>query len=421
MLLGCIADDFTGATDLANTLVRHGMTAVQVIGVPDATLDPALVDADAVIVALKSRTIAPTDAIAQSLDALDWLRAQGARQFIFKYCSTFDSTDQGNIGPVADALCEALGADFTIACPAFPAAGRTLFDGYLFVGEQLLSESGMKDHPLTPMRDANLVRVLSRQTTASVGLVDHRTVAAGEAGIRRAFDRLRASNHRFAILDAVGDADLLTIGAAAADLELLTGGSGLAMGLPENFRQSGLLSAPTDPTMPDIAGREAILSGSCSTATRAQVARAKSRWPAFEVDARALADGGDVVQECLGWAADQPPSTPILVYSSADPETVAAIQNDIGRDHAGGLVETAFGAIAQGLVGAGTRRLIVAGGETAGAVVTALRIPALRIGPEIAPGVPWTEALGEPRLALALKSGNFGGEDFFAEAFGLLP
>src|ERR1700732_4104117 len=239
VLLGAIADDFTGATDLANTLVRQGMRTVQLIGVPTGRPHPE--DVDAVVVALKSRTIPAVDAVAQSLTVLDWLVAAGVRQVLFKYCSTFDSTDQGNIGPVADALVETLGAGLTVFCPAFPENGRTIYRGYLFVGDVLLSESGMRDHPLTPMRDANLVRVLGRQTRNRVGLVPLATVSRGAEAIRADFARLRAEGYRHAVIDAVADADLLTIGQAAADLRLITGGSGIALGLPDNFRRAGLL------------------------------------------------------------------------------------------------------------------------------------------------------------------------------------
>lgn len=419
LLLGCIADDFTGATDLANTLVGRGMRAVQVIGVPDGNTE--IGDAEAVVVALKSRTNPVPDAIAQSLAALQWLRDQGAQQIFFKYCSTFDSTDAGNIGPVADALLAALESDFSIACPAFPTNARTIYKGHLYVGDVLLSESGMKDHPLTPMRDANLVSVLGRQTDSAVGLVPYEAVSKGPEAIAAAYEALRADAVRYAIVDAINDDDLLAIGEASRDLSLITGGSGVALGLPENYRKAGLLGKATDPVLPTPTGRRAVLSGSCSVATRGQVTAVKDRWPSFEIDPLALADGTDVAADALSWAADQDPQSPVLITSSADPEDVSAIQQKLGRDEAGALVESAFGAIARGLVDQGVRQLIVAGGETSGAVVQALDITALSIGPEIDPGVPWTETNSEPALALALKSGNFGAVDFFEKAFGMLP
>lgn len=418
--LGCIADDFTGATDLANTLVRAGARTVQAIGVPAD--GERLPDADAVVIALKSRTILAADALAESKRALDWLRGRGASQVFFKYCSTFDSTPAGNIGPVADALLDALGGDFTIACPAFPGAGRTIYKGYLFVGDGLLSESGMKDHPLTPMTDANLVRLLAAQTPHAVGLIEHATVARGARAITEAFEILRADGVRFAIVDALDDGDLKSIGEAAANLALVTGGSGVAMGLPENLRRAGRLGAAAAPTLPRAPGRQVVLAGSCSEATRAQVDQARDDgWPAFAIDPLAVATGNDVAGAALDWLDKAGDDAPALIHSSAPPETVAQVQAKLGIDAAGALVEQTMGRIAAGLVERDVRRIIVAGGETAGAAVQGLGVKALRIGPEIDPGVPWTEAIADPPLALALKSGNFGGTDFFAKAFGMLP
>ena len=415
ILLGAIADDFTGATDLANTLVRQGMRTVQLIGVP-AAAPPE--EVDAIVVALKSRTIPAPQAIEQSLAALAWLRQAGARQVLFKYCSTFDSTDQGNIGPVADALMQALDTDFTVFCPAFPENGRTIYRGYLFVGDVLLSESGMRDHPLTPMRDANLVRVLGRQTPHKVGLVPLSAVSQGAAAVRAEFARLRASGDRHAILDAVADADLLTLGEAIADLKLVTGGSGIALGLPTNFRRIGLLEATRQADrLPRVRGAAAVISGSCSNATLGQVAAMQARYPAFEVDPLALAAGQPVAAGALEWAASRLGDAPLLIFASAPAERVRAVQEELGRDRAGTLIEEALAQIARGLIARGVRRLVVAGGETAGAIVQALGITGLRIGPQIDPGVPWTASLGEPTIALALKSGNFGREDFFVRAF----
>ncbi len=419
MLLGCIADDFTGATDLANTLVKSGMNTVQSIGVPDDTL--SLDGIDALVIALKSRTIPPEQAVAQSLDALGYLQQAGAQQFIFKYCSTFDSTDEGNIGPVADALLDALGEDFTIACPAFPATGRSIYKGYLFVGDGLLSESGMENHPLTPMTDPNLVRVLSRQTPHKVGLVEYATVAQGAVAISSAFDEMRENGMRHVIVDALSDNDLHEVGAALATTKLITGGSGIAIGLADNFRKSGDLAARTDPRLPHVDGRAAVIAGSCSKMTRAQVAHTQKLWPTFNIDPLRIAAGEDVAAQALYWLSEQSTDTPVLIYSSADPEIISGIQAEFGRDAAGEMVERVMGRVASGLVASGVRKLVVAGGETSGAVVQALNVKALRIGPEIDPGVPWTEALGHEPLALALKSGNFGAEDFFQKSLDMLP
>jgi uncharacterized protein YgbK (DUF1537 family) len=414
LLLGCIADDFTGATDLANTLVKGGMTAVQVIGVPTGPLP----EADAIIIALKSRTAPVGEAVAQSLAACDALLAAGAKQIFWKYCSTFDSTDQGNIGPVADALLKRLGSGFALACPAFPTNGRTIYLGHLFVGNALLNESGMENHPLTPMTDANLVRVLGRQTDGAVGLVPFNTVEQGAAATRQAMMRLAEQGRRYAIVDAVTDQHLLAIGEAAAQHALITGGSGVAMGLPENFRRAGLLPARGNAaSLPPMQGMAAVVAGSCSRATLGQIGLARDHVPVLELDALATPDAAALTAQALEWVMGKlATDRPVVIAASAPPEKVAALQAKLGRDAAGALIETAMAAIAEGLVAQGVGRLVVAGGETSGAVVQRLGVTALRIGPEIDPGVPWTFA--EPRgLHLALKSGNFGARDFFLKAF----
>lgn len=418
LLLGCIADDFTGATDLANNLVRAGMRVVQAIGVPAG---PVAADVDAVVVALKSRTIAPAEAVAQSLEALRWLQAQGARQIYFKYCSTFDSTPAGNIGPVTEALMAAIGTPFTIATPAFPDNQRTVFKGYLFVGDVLLNESGMRKHPLTPMTDANLVRVLQAQTQQRVGLIDHRSVAAGEAAIRARIAELQAEGVGVAIVDAVSNDDLLRLGPALRDLPLVTGGSGVALGLPANF---GLAPSPRSATLPAARGRQAIVSGSCSNATNAQVAEfIASGGAALALDPLRIAAGEDVAGEALAWARPLLDPGPVLVYSTARPEAVQAIQARVGVEEAGAMVERTIASIACGLVEQGVRQLVVAGGETSGACVQALGISSLLIGPQIDPGVPWCHAaspLAPGGLHVTLKSGNFGTPDFFRKALRVL-
>ncbi|MDM0041204.1 four-carbon acid sugar kinase family protein [Variovorax sp. J22G21] len=424
-LLGCIADDFTGATDLANNLVRAGMRTVQIIGVPED--EAAAVEADAIVVALKSRTIAPTDAVAQSLAALRWLRAQGVQQVYFKYCSTFDSTPEGNIGPVTDALLDALSdlpqSGFTIACPAFPENQRTVFNGHLFVGEQLLSDSGMRNHPLTPMTDANLVRVLQLQTKHKVGLVAHDVVAKGAHAIRERFAVLQAEGIRIAVVDAVSNADLMHLGAALQGMPLVTAGSGVAIGLPQNWpsieRRAAVARADT---LPPAAGLRAVVSGSCSQATNAQVLHFKrSGRPSFAVDPLAIAAGDDLVGEALAWAARHVSDGPVLVYATAESAAVKDVQAQLGVARAGEMVEQALSNIALGLVERGVRQLVVAGGETSGAVVRELNVRQMSIGPQIDPGVPWTAvqspACAGETLHVALKSGNFGTADFFTKAF----
>jgi uncharacterized protein YgbK (DUF1537 family) len=376
------------------------------------------VDADAVVVALKSRTNPPDEAVAQSLDALAWLRARGAEQIYFKYCSTFDSTPRGNIGPVTDALMNALGCDFTIACPAFPENGRTIFKGHLFVGDQLLSDSGMRDHPLTPMRDANLVRVLQAQTASKVGLIAYDVVARGEDAIRRRIDELRSQGVRMAVVDAIDDEDLRKLGPALRGMPMITAGSGVAIGLSDNFELARVGQANR---LPDCPGLRAIVSGSCSVATNAQVADFIARGgAAFVIDPLALMHGDGEIERALAWAKPRLVDGPVLIYSTSAPERVREIQSRLGGSEAGAIVERGLAAIARGLVECGVRQLIVAGGETSGAVVQELGVGMLRIGPQIDPGVPWTFAEGRIPLLLALKSGNFGTEDFFTKSFGLL-
>ena len=419
MLLGCIADDFTGATDLANNLVRSGMRTVQTIGVPPGPLGE---DVDAVVVALKSRTIAAGEAVAQSLAALEWLKRAGCRQFFFKYCSTFDSTAQGNIGPVAEALMQALGAKLAIACPAFPTNARTIYMGNLFVGDVPIAESGMRNHPLTPMQDSNLVRVLQAQSRGKVGLVGWTAVAAGEQAIRARFAALEAEGVSLAVVDAITDTDLYAIAAACAEHALVTAGSGVAIGLPENFRRAGLLPPRSDAAqLPQVPGYAAVISGSCSQATNAQVAHwIASGRVAFRIDPLAIAGGRDAAADALRQAVPQLAAGPVLFYATAAPEEVKAVQAKLGVAEAGALVEQALARIAQGLIAAGVTRLVVAGGETAGAVVQALKVSALKIGPQIDPGVPWTATAGAHPILLALKSGNFGTADFFAKSLAQL-
>ena len=404
MLLGCIGDDFTGSSDLGNTLTKGGMRTVQYVGIPAR---PAGAEVEAGIVALKSRSIPAAEAVRLSLAALEWLQDQGCSQFIFKYCSTFDSTPEGNIGPVAEALADALGARRVIVCPAFPTTGRTVYGGHLFVGDRLLSESGMESHPLTPMSDPDLRRWLALQTSGTIGHVPARDVLAGPEAIRRRMEEEDAAGHRLIVTDAIQNEDLLALGRAAADLPLVTGGSGITMGLPANFadRLSGEAG-----DWPGQEGRAAVLSGSCSAATRVQVARHDG--PSKEITADALMAREVTAQSTAEWmlAQDGLP----LAYSSADPAAVGTAQERHGREATAQAFEAFFADIARALVAGGVARLIVAGGETSGAVVEALAPSELAIGPEIAPGVPAMRA-GEG-LVLALKSGNFGGPDFFAEA-----
>ena len=414
MLLGAVADDMTGATDLCLMLAREGLRTVQVIGVPDGPLPQA----DAIVIALKSRSVPADKAVAMSVAAAQRLLAGGARQVLFKYCSTFDSTDAGNIGPVTEALLTLTGCPLTIACPSFPAAGRTTYRGHLFVGDALLSDSPLKDHPLNPMHDANLVRVLSRQTALPVGLVTMDTIAQGETAVRAAFAAQAAAGKRIVVVDTLTDADLRTLGAACADMALVTGGSGIGMGLAATIATA---PRPAQTQMAAPGGRSVVLAGSCSVATRAQIAMAQAAgMPSVAVDVDRLMSGAQTAADLADWALAQPHDSIPLICSSADPATLHDIQARFGPHTAGALIERTLAATARHLRDAGFARFVVAGGETAGAVVAALDVTTLYIGPEIAPGVPWTRSICGPDLVLALKSGNFGGADFFLKAWDLL-
>ncbi|WP_108462593.1 3-oxo-tetronate kinase [Devosia naphthalenivorans] len=415
MYIGAIADDLTGATDLSLTFSREGMRVLQVVGVPDAKFDFG--DADIVVVSLKSRTIPAAEAIALSVAGAQVLLAGGAQQLFFKYCSTFDSTDKGNIGPVIDALLELLGETRTVACPAFPTNKRTLFKGHLFVGDLLLSDSSMKNHPLTPMHDANLVRVLQRQTSTPVSLIARDVVAGSVGQLEQAFAELRG----IAIVDAITDDDLRAIGRAAKTMRLITGGSGVALGLPANFTGRHAAVAHTQ-AVHVPSGGAVILAGSCSSATRRQVAAAiAAGTPSFQLDAFAIAEHRMTVEDVVTFVLSHREGNPPLVYSSANPAVIASVQDKLGRDASGALVEDFLAAVAGRLHENGFNKFLVAGGETSGAVVGALGITALQIGPEIDPGVPWTRSHGDDcPVALALKSGNFGSDDFFLKAWELV-
>jgi 3-dehydrotetronate 4-kinase len=412
MLLGCIGDDFTGSSDLGNTLTKAGMRVTQYVGVPD---QPAAPEVEAGIVALKSRSIPVKEAVKLSLAALEWLRAQGCTQFLFKYCSTFDSTHEGNIGPVAEALADALGARHVLVCPAFPAAGRSIYQGHLFVADRLLNESGMQDHPLTPMTDPDIRRWLGHQIKGSVGHIPAQVVMQGQDSIRSRMQSEDAAGHRLLVADAITDDDLITLGQAAADLPLITGGSGIAMGLPANFNAKGLLAKGAG-IWRGQSGAAAILSGSCSTATRGQVALHAKTHPSREVSADHVMSGAVTAQAMADWALAQD-GLP-LIYTSADPAVVTDAQNRFGKDVVATRIEALFADLARALVAGGVTRLISAGGETSGAVVEGLGLAALEIGPEIDPGVPMIRA--SDTLVLALKSGNFGGLDFFARAAAMM-
>ena len=427
IILGCIADDLTGATDLANNLVRAGMRVVLTVDVPghDDTID-----ADAVVVALKSRTIPRAEAAEQSLQSCRWLRRQGVRQIYFKVCSTFDSTAQGNIGPVIEALMDELDCDFSVVVPAFPDNDRTVFQGHLFVGNALLSDSGMQHHPLTPMTDSNLVRFLQKQLAPNnrrkVGLIDYRTVAQSASAIVQRINKLRSEAVSIAIADAVSNEDLKRLGAALHSAPLVTASSGLGVGLPAQW---GFTPSAKSSELPRAGGRRAIISGSCSAATNAQVLEfIHSGGASFALDPVQLASSYDAqIEKTLSWADScwiVNSALPLLVYSTAEPGAVQSSHAALGVARSGGIVEHALSAVARGLVARGVGQLVVAGGETAGVCVRALDVQQMQIGPQIDPGVPWCYATSTGNdasgLHMALKSGNFGLQDFFIRAFALL-
>lgn len=376
--LGAVADDFTGATDLANNLVRAGMRCVQLIGVPNGDID--VKDADAVVIALKSRSCSIDEAISGSLAAINWLMEQGACQLYFKYCSTFDSTDQGNIGPVADALLDRLGADQTVMVPAFPANGRTVYQGHLFVGDRLLNDSGMQHHPLTPMLDADLARVLGRQTPHHVGLLSHNSLSQGNLEAKSRLEEMACAGVRHVICDTLYDEDFDTLAKAVVDFPLVTGGSGLAQALPEQYRQQGWLEDVAQPgRLSPPSGSALVLSGSCSQTTLKQVEHFLAQYPGFSLDPLELADGEAHFQAALSFVRQHlKTDKPVMVFASADPERVKLAQLSLGVAEAGELVEHALGRLASILVEEGVGRLVVAGGESSGAVVSALGVRQLR-------------------------------------------
>ncbi|MFI0733559.1 3-oxo-tetronate kinase [Streptomyces sp. NPDC021225] len=411
--MGCIADDFTGGTDVAAAFRRAGLRTALVFCVPDATTAlPA--GCDAAVVALKSRSVPADEAVAGSVAAQRWLWTMGAAQIYFKYCSTFDSTPQGNIGPVADALMHAAGATATLHCPASPPNGRTVYQGHLFVHDQLLPDSPLRHHPLNPMTDSALVRLLSAQTPHRVALIDWPTVRRGVDAVRDALAEHQRAGARHIIADALTDDDLSVLGAAALEQPLVAGAAGLAEGLGQAYPAAGPATGDPVPRQ----GRAAVLAGSCSARTLEQIAQFYAAGlPSLHLDILAAATGRDVTGEALDWYDTQDPNLPVLIYASASPEELAAVQAQLGVTEAAAQVEELLGALASHLVERGVRRLLVAGGETSGAVTTALGIRAVLVGDEADPGVPWTYATTKAGdLALMLKSGNFGAPDLFTRA-----
>lgn len=414
MRLGVIADDFTGATDIASFLVQNGLSTIQFNGVPH---ESGALSAEAIVISLKSRSCPPAQAVEHALAALQWLQQQGCERFYFKYCSTFDSTAQGNIGPVTDALLAALGESQTVICPALPVNGRTVYQGNLFVGAQLLAESGMRHHPVTPMTDSNLLRLMEGQSAGKAGLIAAQTIDSGSEAVGKQLSALKAQGVNYVVLDTLHQQHLLTLGAALRDMRLVTGGSGLAIGLAQQWAQ-----ATADRSSAELAGRPqgqraVVISGSCSQMTNLQVSAYRQQAPAQEVQVeRCLASADAYAQELCDWvAANSQQALAPLLYATADAQQLQRIQQQYGAQRSSSAVEQLFAAVTRELKQRGWQRFIVAGGETSGVVAQSLGVTAFHIGPTISPGVPWVRDIEQP-LSLALKSGNFGDEQFFRRA-----
>lgn len=411
-MLGIIADDFTGASDIASFLVENGLKTVQMNGVPNMALESKV---DAIVISLKSRSNPVDEAIAQSLSALEWLKQNGCTQFYFKYCSTFDSTEKGNIGPVTDALMSALETDFTVVTPALPINGRTIFNGYLFVGEVLLSESGMRNHPITPMKDANLVRLMDAQSQGKTGLVAYADVVQGAERVKARFAELKAQGYKYAVVDAADNSQLEVLAEAVADFKLVTGGSGLGAYMAA-YRSGGKKGA--NAFVPNK-GKTVVLSGSCSVMTNSQVSAYKQQAPSYFLEAEKAINNPNYVAEIYQWVIDNlDGDLAPLVYATVPPEQLKEIQSQFGGDKASHAIENTFAKLAEKLQAAGVTNFITAGGETSSIVVQQLGFSGFHIGKQIAPGVPWLQAVEKP-IFLALKSGNFGKENFFSYAQGM--
>lgn len=413
-MLGVIADDFTGASDIASFLVENGLSTVQMNGVPKTLLNSSV---GAVVISLKSRSNPVNEAIEQSLSALQWLKENGCTKFYFKYCSTFDSTYRGNIGPVTDALLDALNENFTVVTPALPVNGRTIFNGYLFVGNVLLSESGMRNHPITPMKDSNIVRLMDSQSKGKTGLVPYSEVIQGAERVKARFAELRSQGYRYAVVDAIDNSQLAILAEAIADLKLVTGGSGLGAYMAARLSSNEKGIKPFVPQK----DKAVVLSGSCSVMTNKQVNAYKAKASHIYLDVEKILSQEDYIDELYNETIKHlnEPLAPI-VYATVPPEKLHDIQEKFGGQRTSHAIENAFAQLAIRLKNeAGVVNFITAGGETSSIIVQKLGFTGFHIGKQIAPGVPWLKALDE-NISLALKSGNFGKEDFFEFAQGML-
>ncbi|PHM35743.1 3-oxo-tetronate kinase [Xenorhabdus innexi] len=411
--LGVIADDFTGATDIASLMVQNGWQVALLLSIPDdSTFIPH--DVDAIIISLKSRSCPVDESIEQSLKACRWLRQKAnCSRLFFKYCSTFDSTIKGNIGPVTDVLMDELQIDLCLICPALPINGRTVVYGYLFVNGQLLNESDMQYHPINPMKDSNLLRLMEQQSRGTAGLVDINCVRQGELSIRDRLCQLRCKGIRYAVVDTLLMDDLLLVAQAAHDMTLITGGSGLG-GAIARYCSGGNSEKTSIKKLPLPRNRRmVILSGSCSVMTYRQVLEYKKIASTMELDIDKCINNPDYIHLLVDWIIQQPMKglAPML-YTTRPPGVLKLTHNQYESFQVSKIIEQLFAQIANELRQKDFNTFIITGGETSGKVVQSLGINQVGIGAIIAHGVPWVYDL-QSDCWLALKSGNFGEVDFF--------
>ncbi|MEF1310133.1 four-carbon acid sugar kinase family protein [Vibrio mytili] len=414
MKIGVIADDFTGATDAASFIVAGGLSAIQVNGLPALVDEQTLSEyqqAQAIVVALKSRSCPTEQAISESITACRWLKEQGCTLIYFKYCSTFDSTESGNIGPVIDALMQELNCKQTLISPALPVNGRTVYMGHLFVYQQLLSESGMRNHPITPMTDSNLARLIESQSTGQASLLTHKDYASHE----QAQIKLESLDRKYVVCDAIDDSDLKLLGQLSLTYPLVTGSSGLVGAIAAAIAQKQKVESV--PYCPAKGLRGLVISGSCSEMTNKQVAEYKRHAPSLKLEIAKCIESENYIDNVEQWVLDATNTNEQwfpLVYATVLPDELQEIKASYGSQ-ASVAVENLFSQLIQRLKSHNFKVIISAGGETSGTVVRSLGSEVFSIGKTISPGVPWVRSL-EDNTALALKSGNFGDERFFLQA-----
>ncbi|MEZ5924081.1 MAG: four-carbon acid sugar kinase family protein [Hyphomicrobiaceae bacterium] len=411
LLLGAIADDLTGGIELASMLVAQGVRTGFGIG-PAASL---VEDAEAQVIALKTRVIPADEAVTAVLGGAERLITRGARQVFFKYCATFDSTPAGNIGPCAEALIDRLDAHRALFCPALCETGRTVYQGHMFGGSTLLSDSPKRFDPLTPMTDSNLVRVLQAQSRQKVGLIDHSIVEAGPEAIRYRSEQLAAEGATLQIVDTLNENHLAAIADAAAGMPLLTGNSSVAAHLPACWRRSGDLQATAPIMLAGVDGPGAVIAGSVAEQTRQQLAVFGTHHPVLTLHLERAFAGDDLVGEAMTFARQCMRQCRDFAISTAVPQAaVDQLQTRFGRAETAAQAEFILSTLAHRFVHElGVRRIVVAGGETSGAVVAALGLTRLEVGPYLGLGMSRAITRTEPILGLSLKSGKLGSLDVF--------